>query len=79
MKIQIQKKTASTILAIGAVFALFASTACGPAALEAKRLADQCNATYGFNTPKSISCTDTGFERIAMASATRNVGLSDIK
>ena len=66
-----QKKTASMILGLAAAFALFASTACGPAALEAKRLADQCNATYGFNTAKSLSCMDTGFERLAMANASQ--------
>ena len=41
-------------------------TACGPAALEEKRLADQCNAVYGFNTPESRSCRDVGVNYLAM-------------
>lgn len=70
-----RNKTTSIVLAIAAALALFASTACGPAAFEAKRLADQCNATYGFNTAKSLSCMDTGFDRIAMADASQSKGL----
>jgi hypothetical protein len=38
-------------------------------------MADQCSATYGFNTAKSISCMDTGYERLAMASASETKGL----
>jgi hypothetical protein len=41
-------------------------TACGPAALEEKRLADQCNAVYGFNTPEARSCRDVGVNYLAM-------------
>ena len=62
------QKTTTIILAFATAFFLFWSTACGPAALEAKRMPDQCNATYGFNTAKSISCMDTGYGTLAMAS-----------
>jgi hypothetical protein len=41
-------------------------TACGPAALEEKRLADQCNAVYGFNTTEARSCQDVGVNYLAM-------------
>lgn len=70
-----QNKTAKIILAIASVFALLSAAACSPAALEAKRLADQCNATYGFNTAKSLSCMDTGYERLAMANGSQRKGL----
>jgi hypothetical protein len=41
-------------------------TACGPAALEEKRLADQCNAVYGFNTPEARGCQNVGVDYLAM-------------
>ena len=41
-------------------------SACGPAALEEKRLADECNAIYGFNTPEARDCRDVGADRLAM-------------
>ena len=64
-----RRRSALTFAALICALALFASSACGPAALEAKRMADQCNATYGFNTPKAIDCMNTGYDRIAMADA----------
>ncbi|MDE0910649.1 MAG: hypothetical protein OSB60_09305 [Myxococcota bacterium] len=71
-----QKRTTTIILAATAAFALVAAVACSPVALEAKRLADQCNAIYGFSTEKSAACMNTGFERIAMADASpQNKGL----
>jgi hypothetical protein len=73
---KMQKQTITIILGATAAFALLAATACGPVALEAKRLADQCDATYGFSTEKSVACMNTGFERIAMADASpQNNGL----
>jgi hypothetical protein len=41
-------------------------TACGPAALEEKRLADQCNAVHGFNTPEARGCQNVGVDYLAM-------------
>ena len=41
-------------------------TACGPAALEEKRLADQCNSVYGFNTPEARGCQNVGVDYLAM-------------
>jgi hypothetical protein len=73
---KIQTRTTTIILAAAAALALLVSTACGPAALEAKRLADQCNATHGFSTASSSACMETGFNRIAMADVSpRNKGL----
>jgi hypothetical protein len=62
-------KSASILIAVAAGLFLAMSTACGSSALEAKRMADQCNATYGFNTSKSVSCMNTGYEEIAVAAA----------
>ena len=41
-------------------------TACGPAALEEKRLVDQCNSVYGFNTPEARGCRNVGVDYLAM-------------
>lgn len=60
-------KQTSILIAAIATLLLIGATACGPAALEAKRMADQCNATYGFNTPRSLACMNSGQERLAMA------------
>jgi len=57
---------------VGAVLLVvtFASwlSARGPAALEEKRLADQCNATHGFSTPEARTCMEFGADRLAMRS-----------
>jgi hypothetical protein len=50
---------------IATLFALWLS-ACGPAALEEKRLADECNAIYGFSTPEARDCLNVGTDRLAM-------------
>lgn len=63
------------VAALISAVALLGSTACGPAALEAKRTADQCNATYGFNTPKAMACMNTGYDRVAMAEADNTADL----
>ncbi len=42
------------------------SSACGPAALEEKRLTDACNAEYGFEPPEARACTTSGVDRLAM-------------
>lgn len=49
-----------------AAISLLWLTACGPAALEEKRLADQCNATYGFGSDAARECLDSGTSRLAM-------------
>lgn len=41
-------------------------SACGPAALEEKRLTDQCNAVHGFHTPEARACMASGVDRLAM-------------
>jgi hypothetical protein len=62
-------KSASILIAVAAGLFLAVSTAGESSALEAKRIADQCNATYGYYTWKSVSCMNTGYEQIAVAAA----------
>lgn len=59
----VQWKAGTVVVAILVVLWL---AACGPAALEEKRLADECSAVYGFNTPEARACWDVGTERLAM-------------
>ena len=67
-----KKNSAAIIIVMASAFLFLATTACGPAALEAKRMADQCNATYGFNTAKSVACMDTDYDRLAMVSGAKS-------
>jgi hypothetical protein len=62
----LRKKTGPVLFAAMMVISLSWLTACGSAALEEKRLSDQCNSTYGFNSPKAIACQESGSVRFAM-------------
>jgi len=55
-----------TVLALAITLA--GGAACGPAALEEKRLTDQCNAVYGFHTPEARACMASGVDHLAMQS-----------
>ena len=65
-----KKTNSSTLVTVIAALFVFSYlvTANGPAALEAKRVSDLCNASFGFGTPEAIACVNPGSgEVVAMA------------
>jgi hypothetical protein len=62
------KKSSTVVTAVAAVFVfLYLATSNGTAALEAKRMSDLCNASFGFRTPDAIACLTPNEDVIAIA------------
>ncbi|MCH7869114.1 MAG: hypothetical protein IH881_15570 [Myxococcales bacterium] len=63
---RVQWKAGPVLFNATTVMTLLRLTACGPAALEEKRRAERCNATYGRFTPEAFACLEAGVGRFAM-------------